>query len=133
MTVASGLGIADKVTWLGFISGVHKLQALAAADILVLPSYSENFGVAVIEAMAAGLPVVISDQLGISDDVGEAQAGLIVNTDPASVGEAINLLLSDPERRNRMGTNAKQLVFDKFSLDFTTSRLIHIYEEVVSP
>src|SRR6185436_15853567 len=69
---ATRLGLGESVYWAGFLSGKEKLAALADADVFVLPSYSENFGVAVVEAMAARLPVVISDQVGIHREVAAA-------------------------------------------------------------
>src|SRR6266446_9161404 len=68
------LGIASDVVWTGFLAGEDKRAALADADVFVLPSYSENFGVTVVEAMGAGLPVIISDQVGIHCEVVKANA-----------------------------------------------------------
>jgi len=58
---ATALGVGADVLWAGFITGQRKSAALADADAFVLPSHSENFGIAVLEAMAAGTPVVVSD------------------------------------------------------------------------
>ena len=51
---------------------------MVGADIFVLPSYQENFGIAVVEAMAAGLPVIVSDQVGISGEIGKSGAGIVI-------------------------------------------------------
>jgi glycosyltransferase involved in cell wall biosynthesis len=75
--LANNLGIAQKILWTGFISGDLKWGMLRAADAFVLPSHSENFGVAVVEALACGTPVLISDKINIWKEINAAQAGLI--------------------------------------------------------
>ena len=70
-------GLADYATFTGMLLGEEKLAALRDAQMFVLPSYSENFGLAVVEAMACGLPVVISDQVNIWREVAAAGAGLV--------------------------------------------------------
>ena len=65
------------VTFTGFLDFNSKLEALVDSDLFVLPSYSENFGMSVIEAMLCGTPVIISDKVGISDEVRKNEAGII--------------------------------------------------------
>jgi glycosyltransferase involved in cell wall biosynthesis len=69
---AARLGLQDEVLWAGFLDAQERVSALAEADVFVLPSYSENFGVAAVEAMACAVPVVISDQVAISGQVAAA-------------------------------------------------------------
>jgi glycosyltransferase involved in cell wall biosynthesis len=68
------LDIGTKVYWLGMLDDQQVLQAYVDADVFVLPSYTENFGIAVVEAMACGLPVVISDQVNIWTEVMDSGA-----------------------------------------------------------
>ena len=96
------LGIQSDVIWAGFLEGETKRTAFAAAEILVLPSYSENFGIAVVEAMASGLPVIVSDKVAIHREVSGGNAGLVVHCDAGEVSEAIVRLLNDCEMRSRM-------------------------------
>ncbi len=121
------LGIGADVLWTGFLSGEEKWSALADADLFVLPSYSENFGVAVVEAMACGLPVVVSDQVGIHQEIAAAQAGLVVRCDVAALTEACNQLLSDAPLRAVMGRNGQALARTDFSLEAVTERLVELY------
>ena len=81
-TQAKRLGIERRVHWTGMLEGDLKWGALHAAEAFVLPSHQENFGVAVVEAMACGVPVLISDKVNIWPDIAHDEAG-IVNSDTA--------------------------------------------------
>ena len=120
------LGLEGDVYWAGFLSGREKLAALADADVFILPSYSENFGVAAIEAMASGLPVIISDRVGIQREVAAAGAGVVVACEPESVAKAI-LRLVDPALRAELGARGRRLVRDRFSVQVTTEELVRLY------
>jgi glycosyltransferase involved in cell wall biosynthesis len=128
---AKSLGVSQPIVWAGFLAGEDKLAALAAADLFVLPSYSENFGVAAVEALAAGLPVVLTDQVGIAAEVEASQAGLVVPPDVDSLTAALDRLLSDSALRQTLVRNAHQLVDERFSLDAMTRRLLGLYREVI--
>jgi glycosyltransferase involved in cell wall biosynthesis len=125
------LGIDEGVVFTGFLGGSSKLAALSAASLFVLPSYSENFGIAVAEALAAGLPIVISDQVGISPEVRNAEAGLVTSCDPESLTSGIESLLGNPHLRGVMSTNAKRLAQQRFASDIATHRLAKLYQDVV--
>src|SRR4030095_1339847 len=106
--------------------------ALAAASIFVLPSYSENFGIALVEAMAAGLPSVSSDRVAIAEDAKECEAGLVVPCEAQPLSSAIRRLLDEQELRCRLGTKARRLVEDRFSLDAMTSSIVELYGRILS-
>lgn len=130
-TLSVELGIAGHVLWTGFIGGDEKTAAFREASVFVLPSYSENFGLAVVEAMASGLPSVVSDQVGVATDVEEFQAGAVVPCDVVALSSAINELLADENKRQRFGANAVRLVDERFSIEATTRSLIKLYSSVV--
>jgi glycosyltransferase involved in cell wall biosynthesis len=73
----TALGIAERVTWPGMVGGALKWGALRAADAFILPSHQENFGIAVAEAMACGVPVLISDKVNIWREIAEDGAGAV--------------------------------------------------------
>jgi glycosyltransferase involved in cell wall biosynthesis len=125
-------GIPDRVTFTGMLTGREKLEAYAGSDLFTLPSYSENFGMAVLEAMACRLPVVISDQVGVSKEVSEAKAGLIVDTDAKQLAEGMEHLLDNPHIRKKMGENGRQLVEEKFLLDTVAKKMINVYAEIIN-
>lgn len=126
------LGIASDILWTGFLAGEEKWAALADADVFVLPSYSENFGVAVVEAMALGLPVVVSDQVGIHREIAEAQAGLVVPCDIEELARALIQLIRDDRLRSWMGERGRQLAQTHFSLEAVTGKLINVYKEITN-
>ena len=97
------------------IIGDDKLAALVDASMFVLPSYSENFGIAVAEAMACGLPVVISDAVNIWPEVESAAAGLVGPCDIDITARNIMQILENSARASEMGANGIRLVRDRYS------------------
>lgn len=118
-------GIAHRSTYTGMVSEQEKIEALTHADIFVLPSRGENFGIAVVEAMACGIPVIISDQVGIWREVAEAEAGIVTRCDSAEIILAMEELISNPFRMQRLGENGKNLV----AMQFTQERMAERMEE----
>lgn len=131
-SLVAALGLTSDVHFVGFLAGDEKLEALAAADAFALPSHSENFGLAAVEAMAAGLAVVLSDQVGIAGDVSAAGAGCIVPCDIEALATTLTRLLRDPEHRDRLGRRAKQLVTERFSTESMVAGLLRMYQSVLA-
>ncbi|HEV3109593.1 MAG TPA: glycosyltransferase [Candidatus Binataceae bacterium] len=125
-------GVRNRTIFTGMLTGARKNAVLAGATVFVLPSYSENFGIAVVEAMAAGQPVVISRHVNICREVADAEAGLVVDTDPDKVAQAMETLLDDPALAQRMGRNGKSLVRDRFTWNSAGPKLMELYMRVVS-
>ena len=129
---ASLLGITSDVLCAGFLEGDEKQAALADSDIFVLPSYSENFGIAAAEGMAAGLPVVVSDQVAIHGDVTRARAGLVVPCDASELTSALVRLLLDETLRRRMGKDGESFARQNYSNDAVTRKVIAAYNQVAT-
>ncbi len=123
------LGLTSDVLWAGLLSGEEKQAALADADIFVLSSYSENFGIAPVEAMAAGLPVVVSNQVAIHEEIARAGAGLVVPCEVEPLTAALLRLLADAPLRTVMGRKGKCLTKQRYSLQAVTQKLVSLYEE----
>ena len=104
---AEGLGVADRIRYIGFVDGERKRDAIARASALVLPSYSENFGNVVLEAMAAGVPVVVTPEVGIAPIVAESRSGLVVPGEPAQLGAALARISSDTTLAAELGANGR--------------------------
>lgn len=131
-TLATTLGLMPDrdVVWLGHIDGGVKAAAFAAADLFVLPSFSENFGIAVVEALFAGLPCVLCDGVAIAGDVQQAGAGLSVAPEPRLIADAVEQLLSDDALRLGMRANARQLAAREYSTETMALRLVALYRSV---
>lgn len=125
-------GALERTSFTGMISGAERLAALADASMFVLPSYSENFGIAVAEAMLCRLPVVISDQVNIWEEVAAAGAGLVSGCEVGPVADNIASLLADPVRAHAMGEAGRALVLEKYSWDGIAPALEKAYENVVT-
>jgi glycosyltransferase involved in cell wall biosynthesis len=125
-------GITDRTTRTGMIEGEDKRAALAAASLFVLPSYSENFGIAVLEAMAAGLPVAISDQVNLWHEVEAGGAGLVGPCDVGAFAALLERLLGDPAEARRMGEAGRRLARDSFAWPRIAAMLETVYEDVAA-
>ncbi|MFN3410072.1 MAG: glycosyltransferase [Limisphaerales bacterium] len=128
---AAQLGVEDQVVWAGFLAGEEKRAALAAARAFVLPSHSENFGIAVVEALAAGLPVVTTPGVAIAGELRAHEAGMVVAPQPNAVAEALRSLLNDDVGRARLSANARLLAESRYSLEAMGKGLVQLYESVV--
>lgn len=130
--LAVSLGINHQISFVGFVLGVEKDLLLQGSDLFVLPSFSENFGVAIAEAMAAGLPVIITPGIQIASEVADAQAGLIVECELEPLAEAIKKLLNFPKLRYKLGENSKQLVKQTYSWEAIAHNLMSVYSAVIN-
>jgi glycosyltransferase involved in cell wall biosynthesis len=130
--LAAQSGVADRVVHLGPVHGAGKAALLAGADALVLPSYSENFGNVVLEAMAAGLPVVVTPEVGLAAVVREHGAGVVTAGDPPHLAAALRELLAAPEARAAMGRRGAAAADRDFSWTSVAARMEEVYEHVLA-
>lgn len=130
--LARSLALEGDIYWAGFLNGEAKRGAFAAADVFVLPSYSENFGLAVAEAMAAGLPVVVSDQVGIHAEVCQARAGIVVSCAIDELTAGLLTLLEDRQLRDEMSKGARCLAVNQFAPSVTIKILLKAYQRILS-
>ena len=128
--LAEGLGLESRVVWLGHVGGARKAAAFAAAQIFVLPSFSENFGVAGVEAMLAGVPCIFGRGVAIARDAMRAGASLTVTPEPKSIARALMELLADKPRQEAMGWSAREFAEREYSVQTMATRLIALYRQI---
>jgi glycosyltransferase involved in cell wall biosynthesis len=120
-----------EVIWTGHLSGEMKAAALAAADVFVLPSASENFGIAAAESLAAGVPTIVSEEVALSDDIRRYDAGVVVKRDAQQLAGAIGDLLSDRERASMLATNGRRLAEECYSPEAVGKALVALYSKII--
>lgn len=129
--LVSSLDLATHISLPGFVVGEDKQLLLQGADMFALPSFSENFGVAVAEAMAAGLPVIVTPEVQIAPEIAASSAGLIVPGEVDTLAVAIARLLTSPELGQQLGTNGKWFVSNRYSWSAVTQELISAYHAII--
>ncbi|MFB3074931.1 MAG: glycosyltransferase, partial [Candidatus Methylomirabilales bacterium] len=127
--LAKDLGVEGHVRWLGTIEEQVKSSFLVDADLFVLPSFSENFGLAAVEAMAVGCPVVLGCGVNIAAQVGAFGAGWVVATEPDALARAIVKMLHDPGTRQAMGKAGRRLVAEWYDGEAVAREMLKGYEE----
>jgi glycosyltransferase involved in cell wall biosynthesis len=123
--------LGDSIRLVGILTGDDKKSALADADLFTLPSYSEGFSMAVLEAMAAGVPSLVSDRVGFGEAIREHEAAGLVELNPESVRAGLERMLSNDALRHQMSQNATNLLRTQYDIDIVAKRLLDAYELVL--
>ena len=133
-SIAADLGVAEKVTWPGMLSGDEKWGAFRAADAFVLPSHSENFGIVVAESLACGTPVLMTDRVNIWREVVDQGAGLVERDTQSGVNRLLHswLSMSDDQARH-MRARARVCFVREFEGQGVAERLVIVVRSAVSP
>lgn len=129
---AQQLGVGDRVVWTGFVDGGLKSAALQGASVFLLPSYSENFGIAAAEALAAGLPCVLGKGVAIAGEVEAAGAGIAVDPTPAATAAALTRYLDDEAWRQQASAQARRFATAHYSVETMGERLRALYRSLLS-
>ncbi len=125
--LAAKLNIDDCVVWPGHVSGPMKASAFGAVELFVLPSYSENFGIAPVEALSVGLPCVLGEGVAVASRVAEVGAGLSVAPTSVAVAQGILSFMLNPEALAKAATQAKKLALSDYGVDTMGERLFDLY------
>jgi len=127
--MVAAASLDSKVSFIGPVYDEIKLAALSRADVFVLTSYGEGFSVAVLEALAASLPVIISTECHFPA-VAEAGAGREINLDAGEFGTTLTSLLDDPAELKKMSANARAMATGPYSWDTIGLAFREIYQRV---
>jgi len=124
------LGVKQRVIFAGMLQGEMKQAALAAADAFILPSHQENFGMAVVEALAAGLPALISNRINIWREVDQDGAGYVESDDFSGTTRLLNRWMAAPASvRDGIRANARRCFQQRFQIDKAVDSLLDILNE----
>ena len=139
-------GIENRTHFTGFVQGETKDLLMQGADLFALTSYSENFGISVIESLAAGTPVIITPGVALSDIVAQQQIGYVAQLDVDEIATAIQHFLDQPQESKNMGDSygalvpsgtlceryrARQFILDNYTWDSIASRMISVYKDLL--
>jgi glycosyltransferase involved in cell wall biosynthesis len=107
-------GLKERVLFTGMLTDGQRIAALRDASLFVLPSRQENFGLAVVEALAASTPVIISDQVNIHCDITTAAAGEVVKLSEQALADALQRWMSDQQRRHEAGQRGRTFALERY-------------------
>jgi glycosyltransferase involved in cell wall biosynthesis len=124
-------GMLERATFTGNLAGQERVALLQESEVMMLTSYTENFGQAVAEAMAAGVAVIISDRVNIWPEVAQAQAGLVVPCDAAAAATALRKMLCDSVRAQEMGQRGRQLAAARFTWSAVGRQILRVYAQML--
>ncbi|MFQ5640471.1 MAG: glycosyltransferase [bacterium] len=131
MKQASDLRLDGQIKFLGLVKGDEKAHLLRRCDVFALTSYSEGFSLAVLEALAYGKPVVITEGCHF-DDVGTHYAGFVNPPEPDAIAHSLESLLKDADLCHRLGENARNLIQEKYTWDSAAEKTLAFYERAVA-
>ena len=120
----------DRITFHGWVNPATRRQLLSSARLFVLPSHQENFGIAVVEAMAAGLPVVVSRGVNLAPDIAATNAGWVCGTDVPSVSVALGAAMRDRVELVARGKRARRFA-ERFRWTRVEGELEWMYTDVI--
>jgi glycosyltransferase involved in cell wall biosynthesis len=130
MDLAHARGVKDRITWTGMLTGDMKWGAFHAAEVFVLPSHSENFGIVVAEALACGVAVLISDKVNIWREIVQDGAGF---AEPDTLDGTVALLERwlglTADELHQMRSRAKACFEGRFDIQQATKKLVNVIEQ----
>lgn len=124
--------LSEQVTFTGLLSGKNKYSVLIDSEIFVLPSYSENFGMSVVEAMLCGIPVVISKGVGIYNEVSDNDAGIVTDISVDAVFSGIKELLQNEPKRKKYSNQGKVFVREYYDQRTIAKELVKQYNIILN-
>lgn len=130
--LAQTAGVAERIHFVGPVHGNDKRLLYRHAELFVLPSYSENFGIVVLEAMAMGCPVLVTPEVGLAAVVAEVGCGRVVDGETGALAATINSLLSDRDLRKAMGSRGRETARNRFLWGSVVRQMEDVYRQVLA-
>lgn len=128
--LAERLGISDRITWTGMLLDDFKWGAFYSAEVFILPSHQENFGITVVQAMACGLPVLITNMVNIYTEIESGGAGFVANDDLEGVVELLGKWFDLPSNKKiEMSQKCRKVFEEKFTMDAFVESLLRVFRQ----
>ena len=124
-------GGSDSVIFTGWLAGDEKRSALQNASLLALPSHQENFGLCVVEAMACGVPVLISPHVNLSSDVQNSNSGWVSSLEPAEFKKVLGEAMNNADERNGRGALGREFARREFYWPVIAERINDLYRSII--
>lgn len=129
--IATSEGVRNRVSFIGAVSGRQKWRLLEHAEVVILASESENFGNVILEGMAMGRPVIVTEGVGLAEAVRRSGAGLVIKKEPKDIAAAVNTLLEDGNMGPEMGERGRRCVIKEFTWLAVASKMEGYYKEII--
>lgn len=123
--------LENKIKLVGMLTDTVKKEALADADLFVLPSYSEGFSIAVLEAMTSKVPTLVSDRVGFGDYIKSYHAGHLTPLTSEGVAEGLLKILQDKTYSNELANQAFKMVIENFDIKVVANQLLEEYKKII--
>lgn len=123
----------EKRTYLtGFVQGELKNLLMQGADLFALTSHSENFGVAVLEALAAGIPAIATPGVALADMIEKEKLGYIAELNIDAIATSVKHILDHPQQLKATGDRARQFILENYTWDNIAAKMISVYQDLIS-
>jgi glycosyltransferase involved in cell wall biosynthesis len=128
-STADAAGCGNRVHWPGMLRGDAKWGAFAACEAFILPSHQENFGIAVVEALASGKPVLLSDQINIAPDIKSDFSGFVENDTSEGTKKLIRAWINAPQNiKKHMSANALKTFANRYDMRKNTEAILRVFD-----
>ena len=126
------LGLADRTKFVGFVRSAEKSILLQGADLYALTSHSENFGIAVLEAMASGTAVLVSRQVALAEQVSKHNLGFVTELEPTDIQDKLELALTEIDQTREIGEHARDFVEQYYQWQRIARQLTKLYKKLLT-
>jgi len=129
--LADSKAVGGRVHFIGMLRGAQRISAMVDAELFCLPSHQENFGIAVVESLGAGTPVVISDQVNIFREIANARVGGVVPLDVVALSQELDRWLDDPTLREYAIQHCRAFVAEHYDWNSLSARWVQHYNRLI--
>lgn len=123
--------IEQRTRMVGFVEGAQKDLLIQGADLFALTSHSENFGIAVLEALIVGTPVLLTPGVGLASVVRDHDLGYVTELNIDAIAQSLDRHLSNPDRSKQLGSRARQFAIENYNWDKIAVDLIRVYQSII--